>query len=132
MAKILIVDDDSALVESMKLLLEGHEYKALVATNGKAGFEKAIKEKPDAILLDVMMTHDKEGFEVSRQLRGNDSTKDIPIILVTGIRKVNNLPFSYEPDPDWLPVNAVLDKPVKPENLLKAIDTVLAPGAKAS
>jgi hypothetical protein len=54
-------------------------------------------------------------------LKHDAATKDIPVVLVTGIRKAMNLAFGFEPDEDWLPVKTVLEKPVKPEVLLQAI-----------
>ncbi|OGV62538.1 MAG: hypothetical protein A2498_15615 [Lentisphaerae bacterium RIFOXYC12_FULL_60_16] len=126
MAKILVVDDDRELVESLTVLLEGHGYQVDAAFCGKTGLQRIVSNRPDLILLDVMMAHDSEGFEVVRQLQGESSTHGIPIVLLTGIRRAKKLPFSFEPDADWLPVKAVLDKPVKPELLLKTIDDALA------
>jgi two-component system, OmpR family, alkaline phosphatase synthesis response regulator PhoP len=125
MAKILVVDDDVHLVESMKALLEDKGHKVVSAQNGTEGYEKARSEKPNLILLDVMMVTDSEGFEVARKLHDDAQTKAIPVILITGIRRAKSLPFSFEPDEDWLPVKAVLEKPVKPEKLFKAIDEAL-------
>ena len=123
--KILIVDDDPDFVEAISTLLEARDYEVLSATNGADGFKEAKAKTPDLILLDVMMTHKSEGFDVARSLKEDPATKDIPVIMVTGIRKDMNLPFGFEPDGNWLPVNRVLEKPVKPEVLLKAIADTL-------
>lgn len=125
MAKILIVDDDPDLVESMKATLESHGYAVCKARNGTEGCAKAKTEKPDLMLLDVMMKHDTEGFEVAKQLKADDATRNLPVIIITGIRKAKSLPFRFEPDEDWLPVKAVLEKPVNPEDLLKHVGNVL-------
>lgn len=127
MAKVLIVDDDTGLVESTRALLEAKGYSVVAAGNGTEGLKAAKREKPDLLLLDVMMAHDSEGLEVARQLKQDPDTRNIPVVLVTGIRKAKNLPFRFEPDEDWLPVKAVLEKPVPPEKLLKAIQQALAP-----
>ena len=82
----------------------------------------ALAEAPNLIILDVMMTHKSEGFDVARMLAGDEKTKVIPVLLVSGIRKEMNLPFGFEPDNQWLPVKAVLEKPVKPDVLLKTIE----------
>lgn len=119
--KILIIDDDSDFVEAMSALLEAKDYDVVSASNGKDGFLKAKKESPDLILLDVMMTSKTEGFDVAREFKGDEATKDIPVVMVTGIRKDMNIPFGFEPDETWLPVKAVLEKPVKPEVLLKIV-----------
>jgi CheY-like chemotaxis protein len=78
-------------------------------------------ENPDLILLDVMMTTKSEGFSVARELHEDPKLRATPVIMVTGVRKEMSLPFGFEPDGDWLPVKAVLEKPVKPELLLKTI-----------
>ncbi len=128
MAKILVVDDDREMVEALTLILEGKGHSVVAAHDGQAGVQKARADKPDLMLLDVMMTHDREGFEVAQKLKQEADTRHIPVILVTGITKSKNLPFKFEPDEDWLPVCAVLDKPVKPEVLLAKIDEFLKTG----
>ena len=123
--KILIVDDDVSLVQAMATLLEAKGYAIVTAPNGEQGFAKAKAEAPDLILLDVMMTHKSEGFDMARSLKAEPKTKEIPVVLVTGIRKEMNLPFGFEPDAQWLPVKAVLEKPVKPETLLKTVAEII-------
>jgi CheY-like chemotaxis protein len=122
MKKILIIDDDASFVEAQSMLLEARGYSIISAENGTIGFEKAQKEKPDLIILDVMMTSKTEGFNVARSLRDNFETKLIPIVMVTGIRRDMNLPFGFEKDDSFLPVKTVLEKPVKPEALIKAVE----------
>jgi CheY-like chemotaxis protein len=119
--KILMIDDDPEFVEATSNLLDAKGYNVVTASNGKDGVEKAKAENPDLILLDVMMTTKSEGFDVAREMHGDDSIKKTPIIMITGVRKEMNLPFGFEPDEDWLPVKAVLEKPVKPETLLKNV-----------
>jgi two-component system alkaline phosphatase synthesis response regulator PhoP len=121
MAKILMIDDDADLVEAFGSLLEAKGYEFISAPNGKEGLEKAKKERPGLILLDVMMTSKTEGFDLARNLHDSAELKDIPVIMVTGIRKDMNLPFGFEPDAEWLPVKGLLEKPVKPEVLLKTV-----------
>jgi CheY-like chemotaxis protein len=124
--KVLIVDDDPEIVEAMTNLLDAKGYSVASATNGQEGVEAARKEKPGLILLDVMMTTKSEGFDVARSLSKDDTLKQIPIVLITGVRREMNLPFGFEPDPDWLPVKAVLEKPVKPDTLLKVVEENIA------
>ena len=120
--KVLIVDDDIDLVEAMSTLLEAKGYTVLKASDGTEGVDLAKKELPDLILLDVMMAHKSEGFDVARALKEDKNTNTIPVVMITGIRKDMNLPFGFEPDSDWLPVKAVLEKPIKPEVLLKTVE----------
>lgn len=125
MAKILVVDDDADFLDAQKNLLQSRGYTVIGAPNGEEGYQKAKAEMPDLMLLDVMMTYDSEGFDLSRKLKEDPATKRIPVIMITGIRKAKGLPFSFEPDEDWLPVKAVLEKPVKPDELLKNIEEAL-------
>lgn len=124
--KVLVIDDDNDFVESILNLLEARGYSVASASDGKEGVEKAKAEKPDLILLDVMMTTKDEGFNVARQLQEIEDVKGTPVIMVTGVRKEMSLPFGFEPDETWLPVKQILEKPVKPETLLNAVTEALA------
>ncbi len=119
--KVLIIDDDAEYVEAIANLLDAKGYDVTSASNGNDGVQKAKAERPDLILLDVMMTTKSEGFNVARDLHNDVNLRNTPIVMVTGVRKEMSLPFGFEPDGDWLPVKAVLEKPVKPELLLKTI-----------
>lgn len=119
--KILLIDDDPEFVEAMSNVLDAQGYDVDSAPNGKAGIEKAKKQKPNMILLDVMMTTKSEGFDVARELHSDENLKTIPVVMITGVRREMSLPFGSEADETWLPVKAVLEKPVKPEVLLKTV-----------
>jgi CheY-like chemotaxis protein len=114
--KILLVDDDRDFVEVTKVLLESSGYGVITAHNGDDGLKRAAEEKPDLVILDVMMRTPTEGFETARALRKGEATKDIPIIMLTGVNQ--SVPWRFGPDEVWLPVDAFLDKPVGPERLL--------------
>jgi DNA-binding response OmpR family regulator len=120
--KVLMIDDDPEFVEAITNILDAKGYDVVSANDGKDGVAKAKQEKPDIILLDVMMTTKSEGFDVARELSKDANLKGTPVIMLTGVRKEMNLPFGFEPDADWLPVKAFLEKPVKPETLLKTIE----------
>ncbi len=119
--KILLVDDDADFVESNKDLLEAQGYEVVTAADGESGLERALKERPDLMLLDVMMAHDTEGFEISRKIPEKPELNNMKVILVTGIREAKDLAYSFEPDETWLPVAKILEKPVPPEKLLEEI-----------
>ncbi len=122
MATILLIDDDVDFTTATSILLKSKGHSVITAIGGEEGFQKAKAQRPDLILLDVMMAKPDEGFVFSRKFKEDAGTASIPVILVTGIKKVRGLPFSYEPDQDWLPVKAVLDKPVQPEVLFSTVD----------
>ena len=119
--RILIVDDDKNFVKSVHDLLETEGYQVFEAYDGNEGLELARKERPDLMILDVMMSHNTEGFEVSRQITKFPELQDMYVIMLTGITKEMNLPFKFEPDETLLPVSTVLEKPVAPGELLKEI-----------
>jgi CheY-like chemotaxis protein len=125
MAKILLVDDDVDFLNATKMVLQSKGHSVQTAANGAEGYKAAKSMPPDLMLLDVMMAHDSEGFETARKLKEDPETRGVKVILVTGIRKAKDLPFGFEPDEDWLPVKSILEKPVKPDKLLKAVDAAL-------
>jgi len=125
MSRILLVDDDTDFTQAMSTLLRAKGHEVSTAVNGAEGYEKAVAEKPELMLLDVMMTTENEGFDIARKLHENPATNSIPVVIISGIRKTKNLPFAYEPDDDWLPVKAVLDKPITPDLLLRTVDNAL-------
>jgi len=123
--KILIIEDDLDIIESMKVVLESKKYQVISANDGKEGFEKAKAEKPDLIILDVMMRHKTEGFDVTQNLRRNEQTKYIPILMVTAITQKTGFPFSPETDGEFLPVDDYVEKPVQPDDLLSRVEKLL-------
>lgn len=118
--KVLLVDDDADFVELHKTVLEGNGYEVVAAYSGKECLDMVRTDKPDLIVLDVMMATPSEGFDLSRELRNSEHTKNIPVLMITAINET--VPFKYEPDDTWLPVDAFLEKPVDPDRLLAEID----------
>lgn len=119
--RVLVVDDDPDFVGAVTNVLNAKGYGVDSAPNGKIGVAKAKEQKPDIILLDVMMTTKSEGFGVAREIHKDEKLRNVPVIIITGIRKEMSLPFGFEPDETWLPVKGVLEKPIKPEVLLKTV-----------
>ncbi len=124
--RILVVDDDVDYVESTKGLLEAHGFEVMCAYDGEEGLKLAEREKPDLMILDVMMASSTEGFEVARKIPENPALKGMPVIMVTGIRREMKLTYGFEPDSSWLPVNRVLEKPVEPAKLMATVKQALA------
>lgn len=89
MSKILIVDDDTAILELIKVNLELLGHEAITASDGVKGFALARQELPDLIILDVMMP-DVDGFTVANRIRNNPSTKDIPILMLTALSMIQD------------------------------------------
>jgi twitching motility two-component system response regulator PilH len=82
MARILIVDDSPTEIHVLKTMLEKNGYETLAATSGEEGVEVARAEKPDLILMDIVMPG-LNGFQATRQLTKDEATSSIPVIIVT-------------------------------------------------
>jgi len=123
--KILLIDDDVDFIYLNKVFLKSKGYQVIAAYNGEEGIKKAKETKPDLIVLDVMMTRMTEGFDISRKIRMDEELKDIPVIMLTGIRKKERLPWTFEPDDSWLPVTKFLEKPISPQRLLEEIKKII-------
>ena len=82
--KILIVEDDQMIGSMYRTKLEQDGFIVLTAANGAQGLELALNEKPDLVMLDIIMPQ-LDGFSVLRQLRGNEGTKNTPIIMLTNL-----------------------------------------------
>ena len=126
MAKILIIDDDSDIVESMRVVLESKGYSVSCAFTGSEGLKKAREEYPDLIILDVMMPEGIDGFEVAREMRKDAGIKQVPILMLTAIKEKTGLDFQKEAgDEDWLPVDDYCAKPLNHDALLKKVAKLL-------
>lgn len=120
-----MVDDDPDFIYLNKIFLENKGYQVITAYDGEEGIRRAKENKPDLIVLDVMMNRLTEGFDVSRKIREENELKKIPVIMLTGIRKKQRLPWTFEPDKNWLPVDKFMEKPISPEKLLNEIEKIL-------
>ncbi len=125
--KILIVDDDMDLTKALQVILESEHYTVLTAADRTEGMEKIRTDKPNLIILDVMMSTWSDGFEMSRELKKDPQFKDTPILILTAVKGRTGINFkSTAGDPAWLPVDGFLDKPVEPEQLLTKVRELLA------
>jgi CheY-like chemotaxis protein len=132
-AKILLIDDDRDFVSMVKLILENKGY--IVHTARNAADAEGILDKgirPDGMILDVMMGGKGEGLIFARKIRKNAAYKEIPILMLTGMRQVTGFQHIQDDprDPVFLPVDVYLEKPVLPEVLLQKLEEML--GGKKS
>ncbi len=119
MAKILVVDDDVAINELIKVNLELAFYKVITALDGNKGYALAKQELPDLIILDVMMP-EVDGYTVAKRIRENEETKDIPIIMLTALNMLQNKVQGFN-----IGVDDYLCKPFEMEELLVRIKALL-------
>jgi len=128
--KALIVDDTADVRETIKVLLEAHDMATVAAEDGVQGLEKAGSENPDVIVLDVQMPN-KDGFETFTELRKNDATKSIPVIMLTGVGERLGIGFSAREMKEFLgsEPDAYLEKPIDPEEIVRTVCRVLGEDA---
>ena len=119
---ILLVDDDPDFLEQNRLLLEANGYAVRTAESGRQCLAAVEACRPDLIILDMVMGARPEGFDVSRELRNSEYTKGIPLVMITSVN--DTIPFRVEPDRTWLPVDALIEKPVDPALLLGVVQRV--------
>ncbi len=126
-AKILIVDDDLDFTKALEATLESQQYTVVTAVDRTEGMEKIRAEKPDLLILDVMMSTWQDGFEMARELKKDTEFKDMPILMLTGVEERSGIEFkSTAGDPTWCPVDGFLDKPVESGILLAEIRKLLS------
>jgi len=124
--KILVIDDDLDTLRLVGLMLQRQGYQISAATNGQQGLDKAIEEKPNLILLDIMMP-DMDGYEVARRLRKNPTTINIPILMFTAKTQLDDKVAGFEVGAD-----DYLTKPTHPSELQSHVKALLARSAKPS
>ena len=125
-ARILIVDDDADITEAMRIVLENKGYTIDAAIDSKDAAKHIKSQKPDLIILDVMMNTKSEGFDFARDLKKDPKYRDIPILMLTAIKEKTGIDFKPAAGDDvWLPVEEFLDKPVKPEQLIEKVESLL-------
>ena len=119
MAKILVIDDDIAINELIKINLELAYYKVLSALDGNKGYALAKQETPDLIILDVMMPK-INGYKISRLLKYDNKYKDIPIIMVTARSQLEDKAIGEETG-----VNEYITKPFELDTIVKKVEEYL-------
>jgi hydrogenase maturation protease len=124
--KILIVDDDPDITEAMRVVLENRGYQVDSAADSVKALKRIEAQRPDLIILDVMMTTPQEGFTLSRRLKQDPATQAIPILMLTAVKDTTGIDFKPEAgDESWLPVEEFLDKPVRPDVLIQKVEALL-------
>lgn len=121
-AKILIVDDDPECLEFATVVL-GKTYDITTASSLPECRKALSKQKPDLMILDVMMQDLCDGLDMTRELKASVQTADIPVIMLTAVN--DSYDYRSQMSPDYFPHDRWLDKPVKPAVLLESVATLL-------
>lgn len=126
MAKILFVEDDKDIIASYSVLFENKGHKVVQAHNSKDGFDMAASEKPDLIIIDVMLEKEHSGFDLARKIRKTPEIKTIPLVMLSSVGEKTGMDFKQDAGhADWLPVDAYFDKTDQPANIIMAISSLL-------
>ena len=125
--KILIIDDDKDLTASLLAILTDEGYKVDIANEAETGLEKFKAEKPDLLILDVMMDHNLEGHGIAHTIKGDQENVNVPILVITGMRDALgvNIRDAFEMV-EGLPYVFLLDKPFETDELLKMVKNLIA------
>jgi len=124
--KLLIIDDDPDFVEGLKSILESANYGVDAAYNPKDGFQALQTKHYDLLLLDIMMGRGAEGVMLARKLNKDPKLREIPVLIITGIREQIAFLFPGQAvHPHLLPVDELVEKPVEPTLLLEKVSALL-------
>ncbi len=124
--KLLIIDDDPDFVDGSRSILISADYAVEVAHNPKDGFKALQARPPDLLLLDIMMGRGAEGVMLARKIRKDPDLREIPVLIITGIREQIAFLFPGEPvHPGFVPVDELIEKPVEPQFLLERVSALL-------
>jgi formate transporter len=123
-AKILVVDDDPDFVEITRMILTKEGYSVMSAADGDQALQLMKVERPDLVLLDVMMATPLDGVYVSRKMAADPALKTIPVVMVSSIDSSKHA--ALLPDDMHIPIDAWISKPVDPDHLLRTIRRFLA------
>ncbi len=120
MKKILIVDDQKEVRELVEITLRSGDYKILQAKNAQDAVETVKAEKPDLVIMDIMMPGEMDGFQATRILKGNPQTKECKIIMLTAKGQTTDLDEGFGAGAD-----GYFTKPFSPLDLIKKVEEMI-------
>ncbi len=124
--KLIIIDDDPDYVAGIKSVLETASYSVDVAYNPKDGFKALQTKRYDLLLLDIMMGRGAEGVALARKIRKDPKLRELPVLIITGIREQIAFLFPGQPvHPHFVETDELLEKPVEPKLLLEKVSALL-------
>ena len=120
MALIVIIDDDPDILDASKLVLTAKGYEVVTADNPDEGYKIVMEQKPDLIILDVMMIEPDDGFFLAQKLRRQNVAT--PILMYTSVSKALGLEFAAG---EMVPVDDLVEKPISPDTLIDKVEKLL-------
>jgi len=122
---VLIIDDDPDIREALEIVLGAAGYRVTGCATGPAGLEAARTDRPDIVLLDIMLASPVEGFYLARDLKEDEATASIPIIMISAIGRTLGADYVQEMGGVRVSAEAFLDKPLKIETVLRVVRETL-------
>ena len=117
--KILIIDDDPSFLEICSAILEESDYQVDTASSSKEGLEKLVSQRPDLLLLDIMMATMDEGLNFATSIRQSEDLSKIPIMIVSAQPDAEKgYQRSVDKEMDWISADMFMEKPINPQDLL--------------
>jgi CheY-like chemotaxis protein len=132
--KILFVDDDRDFLMGQSAFFGARGYEVVTVDRAQGAIERILEQRPDVIVLDLMMEHYDSGFMLSRRIRQEPSLAAVPIIMLSGVAGATGHKFAGETAAlkDWVKLDVFLDKPVTGTQLLKVVEERLAARPEAA
>ena len=123
--RILIVDDDQDYGDALRIILENNGYEVNHVLNIRDGQKALEGEKPNLIILDVMMDRHTDGFDFCYDLKHDEACRTIPIMMVTAVTEKTGFKFSPETDGEYLEADAYVAKPIPVVELLSRVNKMI-------
>ena len=127
--KIMVIDDDPDFMESISTILKSAMYDVVTASNPKEGSKRILEEKPDLILLDIMMDSLFDGFSLCNAIKTSSEFEEVnktPVIFISAVKELTGSRFQFDGMEQGMKgPDDYIDKPVKPDDLLARIDKLL-------
>lgn len=129
MSKILIIDDDQDYAESLEIALKAHSHVVAWASDSIEGMKMLEADRPDLIILDIIMTTMGEGLLLAYKLKSDPRYAKIPILILTGLSQLTGLKFDPQDENEFLPVDDYLEKSGEIDSLCAHVKRLLSKNA---
>jgi DNA-binding response OmpR family regulator len=123
--KILIIDDDRDYGDALRMVLENNGYRVRQLLNIREGRQAIEEERPDLIILDVMLERHTDGFDLCYAMKHDERCRQIPILMVTAVTEKTGFKFSPETDGEYLEADAYVAKPIPVAELLGRVNRMI-------
>lgn len=128
--RILLIEDDLDMHHAVRAMLPSPEFELTCCTTGPAGMEVLRRQRPDLVLLDIMLATVSEGFHLCYQMKDDEQLRDIPVVMISAIGQRMGMDYAKELGSEYVPADAFVEKPFDARTLLKTIRSLLQAGVR--